>query len=186
MANIYRNFYRRGIGEIREEGFVIHQTDSGKNLLINKPLFDDNLTYTETQDVHQAMLREAGTYASFAGTNEAYLRKARETGATSYYMALADWFGAPRVLEINVDDWTGKPGETICVKARDNMIVAKVDVVIRDAQGNVLEIGKAVPVETGSPWWRYTTQSHVLMMPFPGVQAIAWDLAGNRASIEIA
>ena len=29
-------------------------------------------------------------------------------GTTAYLIALADWFVPPKVLEINVDDWTGE------------------------------------------------------------------------------
>lgn len=185
MANIYRNYFRRGVQAAGGNGFVIHQTGSGEHLIVSRALFDENVAYTETQDIHQAVLREAGTYASFANAKEIYRRKARGTGATPYSLAFLDWLGAPRVLEINVDHWTGQPGQTIRVKARDNVLVAQVDLVIRDGQGRVLEMGEAVQESVGSAWWRYTTQSHVPLCPFPSVQAIAGDLPGNRSSFLI-
>jgi hypothetical protein len=185
MHNIERNKFARGWRGAFGRQFVVHKTESGKSILAAKPVFDDNLTYTETGTMHQAAVRDAATYASFAETQEIYLHTAVETGTTAYALAVADWFGAPKVLEINVDRWTGNAGETIRVKARDKVSVARVEVVIRNAQGDVLEMGEAVQSETGSAWWNYTTQSSVPLTPFPTLQAIAFDLPGNRDSFVI-
>jgi hypothetical protein len=89
------------------------------------------------------------------------------------------------LLEIDVDRWTGEIGQTIRVKARDNVSVAKVSVVIRDADGKLLETGEALQSEAGSAWWNYTTKTPVAMTPFPSVKAIVQDLPGNRASYTI-
>jgi hypothetical protein len=161
---------------------VSSQTDSGDTLNVKKPLFDDNLAYTEAQKIQEAAVRDATTYASFAQSQETYVARAEETGLTSYALAMADWFGSPRVLEIDVDNWTGRTGQTIRVKARDNVKVERVWLVIRDAWENVLEMGEAVQSEAGSPWWNYTTTAVVPMTPFPLLEAIAWDLPGNSDS----
>ena len=110
---------------------------------------------------------------------------AKGSGSTAYNIAISDWFGAPQVLEINVDNWTGEIGQTIRVKARDNVKVAGVAVVIRDANEKILEMGAAVQSEEGSVWWTYTTQALVTMTPFPAVEAIAQDLPGNTDSFII-
>ena len=185
MANIYRNFFQRGASDVWGDGYVLHETGSGEHLLVSRPRFDENSAYSETQDAHQAVLRASGTYASFAEAKEVYCQKACGTGVTPYFLAMIDWFGAPRLLEIDVDRWTGLPGETLRVKARDNVLVARVDVAIRDAHGQLREIGGAIQESAGSAWWCYTTQSRVPMSPFPVVQAIAWDLPGNRTSFVI-
>jgi hypothetical protein len=185
MANVYRNKFARGWNGASGEPFVVHQTVSGKTIAAGKPVFDDNLAYTERQPMHQAAVRDSALYASFAENQEAYTRLAAERGTTAYALAVADWYGAPRVLEINVDRWTGEVGETIRVKTRDNVMVASILLVIRDAQGHILEMGNALQSEEGSAWWNYTTQSPVPLMPFPGVQAIACDLPGNRDSFTI-
>ena len=114
-----------------------------------------------------------------------YVNQAKRTGATAYSIAVTDWSGAPEVLEIDVNGWTGDIGQTIRVKARDNVMVARVSVVIRDAKENVLEMGEAVQSEAGSDWWDYTTKAFVPMNPFPIVEAIAQDLPGNGDSFAI-
>lgn len=185
MANIYRNIFIRGLTDILGDRSAYCKTRSGKIIPVGKALFDDNWKYMEIQKSHPAAMREAIIYADFAKTQAAYLQRELATGVSAYYIAIVDWFEAPEVLEINVDAWTGKPGQTICVKARDNVLVAGVSVVIRDLDENVLEMGEAVPTEAGSPWWKYTTRSYITMEPFPLVEATARDLAGNQDSFAI-
>lgn len=180
-TNIFILWPKGGPGDL----FLNPRTRSGKTILANTVLFDDSRKLTGTQKTDPAAFREAATYASFAGTQEVYINQAKKTGMTAYYMALADWFGAPRVREINIDGWDGEIGQTIRVKARDNVMVARVCVVIRDAEENVLEMGEAVQSQAGSPWWSYTTSSIVRMTPFPSIEATAQDLPGNTDSFII-
>lgn len=185
MADIYGNQFARGFRGTFSKELVVHQTGSGKTIVTSKPLFDENPIYSEKLKMHQAAIRDAAIYASFAEHEDVYIRLAQETGSTAYALAVADWYAAPRVLEIDVDRWTGYAGETIRVKARDNVMVASVRLILRDTEGKMLEMGDAVPSQAGSPWWNYTTQSTVALTPFPSVQAIALDLPGNRDSFFI-
>ena len=179
MANINNEDFARRFINTAGEQFVTCQTSTGEIFRARKPMFDDGLAYAEQGQMHQAAVRDAATYASFASTQDVYICKAKATGGTAYSLAFTDWFSAPRVLEINVDGWTGRPGQTIRVKARDNLMVARVVVRIRNQQGKVMEKGEAVQRETGSAWWIYTTRSHLSMSPFPAVEATAYDLPGN-------
>jgi hypothetical protein len=185
MANTYRNIFSRGLSGAFCSPSVAHKTFSGKTIIANEPMFDDSREFIESLNVPQAAVLEATTYANFAKTQDVYLEKELETGLTAYYLAVADWFGMPKVLKIDVDDWMGESGQTIRVKARDNVKVARVLLVIRDAGGNILESGEAVQSAPGSPWWTYTTQTRVPMTPFPTVQAIAQDLPGNSHSFTV-
>lgn len=185
MANIYRNISIRGLTDILGKRSAYCKTRSGKIIPVGKAPFDDSWKYMEVQKSDPAAIREAITYADFAKTQDIYLQRELATGVSAYYIAIIDWFEAPEVLEINVDSWTGKPRQTIRVKARDNIKVAGVSVVIRDINENVLEAGEAIPSAPGSPWWRYTTKSYIAMEPFPLVEATARDLAGNPDSFVI-
>ena len=185
MANIYGNQFAHGKRGRFNQQFVSHKTRSGKTIVAGMPLFHENAAYTERQPMNQAAVRDAAIYACFAENLEAYIRKAQELGTTAYTLAVADWYGAPKVLEIDVDSWMGNTGETIRVKARDNVMVASVTVVIRDPHGQILEMGDAQQSQAGDAWWNYTTQSPVPLKPFPIVQAIAFDLPGNRDSFTI-
>jgi hypothetical protein len=173
------------LSDLKSDQFMFRRGGSGKALIASEPLIDDHRKFTEAPKTHQAAVREATTYANFAMMQESYSKEAIAAGTTAYNLALTDWFGAPRVLEINVDRWTGEIGQTILVKARDNVKVARLSVVIRDSEENVLERGEAVQSEAGSAWWNYTTKSLVKMTPFPIVEATAQDLAGNSDSFVI-
>jgi hypothetical protein len=180
MANIYRNIFIHGLADILGARSASCKTCSGKTIFIGKTRSDDNKKYLEVKKSHPGAMLEAITYADFAKTQAEYLQRELTTGISAYYTAIIDWFEAPKVYEIDVDRWTGKPGHTIHVKARDNVLVAGVSVVIRDPEGNVLESGQAVQTKAGSPWWKYTAQACVPMKPFPIVEATARDLAGNE------
>lgn len=172
MANIYKNIFGDRSGYCK--------TSTGKMILTGSPRFDDNWNYMEITKNHPAAIRTAIIYADFAKTQELYLDRELVTGVSAYTLAIADWFSMPKVLEINVDAWTGKPDQIIRIKARENIGVAGVSVVIRDAEGRLVERGEAVPSKSGNAWWRYTTKACTLMNPFPNVEAIARDLAGNQ------
>ncbi len=183
MAKLYSMIFVSGLAGIADELNI--QTRSGSTISAGKALFDDNWGYIDLLQPGQAAVLEATTYANFAKTQDVYLNQEQETGIPAYNLALADWFGLPKVLEINVDRWTGKSGQCIRVKARDNVKVARVTVMIRNAEGTLLERGEAVQSEAGSAWWNYTTKSLVPMTPFPTVKAIVQDLPGNTASFTI-
>jgi hypothetical protein len=165
--------------------FAYGLTRSGKIVIADHPKFDDHRVAAETRGSHREALREAITFAQMAVEEEVYINKARDMGTTAYNIAIVDWLGAPKVLEFVVDNWTGEIGQVIRVKAKDNVMVASVRVVIRDANENVLEEGAAVQSGKGSAWWSYTTRSRIKMTPFPIVEATAWDLPGNTDSFAI-
>ncbi|HEX5808063.1 MAG TPA: hypothetical protein VFY25_05315 [Anaerolineales bacterium] len=185
MANVDRNINIYRLTDLVYDPFGSYQTTQGK--LISVPNLDryQNGVPAKLKKPSLSRLRRAVTYACFAQGQDVYIHKARQYGTTGYSMALIDSLGAPKVLEIDLDGWTGEIGETIRVKARDNIAVAGMLVVIRDVQGNLLEVGQAAPFDLGSTWWRYVTRSRIHMEPFPSVEAIARDLPGNRDSFVI-
>lgn len=185
MANLSGNRYGRGGRGLTTRPLIEYSTRSGKTLVASRPLFDNPPQKSSPKDVHRNALREAVNFAQMAEHEEMYINKARETGSTAYNIAIVDWLGAPRVLEIDVDAWTGKPGEAIHVKARDNVAVVGVTVVIRDSQNNILEAGEATLSKPGSAWWNYTTQTSVPMEPFPRIEATAQDLPGNTDTFTV-
>ena len=185
MANLHNNIFIQKLADSSTDPFLFRREHSAKTIVAAKPPFNEYGEYTDAPKSYPAAVRQATTYANFAMKQEAYSKNAKRTGTTAYYVALADWFSAPKVLEINVDNWTGESGQTIRVRARDSVKVASVSVVIRDADENVLEMGEAVQSKPGSSWWNYTTKALVKISPFPIVEAIAQDLAGNSDSFVI-
>ena len=180
MTNDYRNIPIQGLIDLLGQQSENCKTCSGKTLLVGKPAFNDGGESAQTEVTPQVALRRATTYATFARNQDTYVNKAHDKTVTPYTIAISDWFCAPTVLLVSVDAWTGRPGQTIRVKARDNIRVASVTIVIRDEEGNVLETGEAVSSKAGNTWWKYTTKVSISMKPFPRVEATARDLAGNQ------
>ena len=182
MANTYMNTHLRGLNGIDGEQAIYCTTASGKTIFVRGDRCDGNRKYMSMSIPKRlpAAIRAAALYAGFARDLEVYRELECATGVSAYTHAIADWYGRPKVVELNFDGWTGEIGQTIRVKARDNILVAAVTLVIRDPDRNFLEMGEAVRSEAGGPWWDYTTQTRVDMDPFPVVAALVQDLPGNR------
>lgn len=180
MAKIRKNIIIQGFSGTLGEQLVIRQDKAGRTILAVPPTFDPDRTFTEAQLERQERFRNASTYAKDAKTNEEYVQKAEGTPLNPYNVAIADWFHAPEVQEIDMEGWSGQIGEVIRIKAVDDVRVTQVNVVISDENGAVLEQGAAVSHEGG--WWLYTTQTAI--SGSPRVVASARDLPGNIAQLE--
>jgi len=183
MAKVENNIFVRGLSGAVGDQFVIRRTRSGKTIIANKPHFVEDRVFSPAQRTHQDSFREASSYAKRA--QDVYIQKAKETDSIAYNLAISEWFGRPQILEIDVKGWTGTPGQSIRVKARDNFKVARVTVAIRAAEGKTLEAGEAVPSAGGSPWWTYTTQARVTLTATPTVAGTAQDLPGNTDTLVV-
>ena len=177
MATVHNNIFVRGLTGSVGDQFVIRKTRSGKTIIANKPMFDENRKFTDTQKAHQEAFRQATQYAVAAKDNPVYMNLAKEANATAYNLAVADWFGKPQVLEIDTTGWSGQPGQTIRVKAMDDTQVTKVIVVIKDGSGAILLQDYADQLDAA--WWNFTTTTAVSNPSAVTISATAYDLPGN-------
>lgn len=184
MAQVYNNIFVRGLTGAVGDQFVIRRTRSGKTIIANKPKFDENREFTESQMAQQEAFRQATCYGKVAKTQPLYIEKAKATNSTSYNMAVADWFGKPQVLELNASGWTGQAGQTVRIKAQDDTQVTRVNVVIHN-NGTILEQGEAVRSESDGLLWTYVTTSQVTAAPGLLLDANAYDLPGNFGSSSV-
>ena len=182
MAKVFDNPITEGLsGKLGRSRLQFRKGRNGKTFVALSPVFSGNRVFNETQLAQQEAFRQATQYAVGAKDNPIYVDLARAADATSYNVAVADWFGKPQVLEIAPNGWTGEIGQTIRILAKDNTHVASVHVVITDVQDNLLEEGEAVRSEGPSRregWWTYTpSQAHQNLTR--RVVATAKDLPGN-------
>lgn len=180
MAKIRKNIIVQGFSGTLGDQLVIKQDKAGRTILAVPPTVDPNRTFSEAQQAQHGKFREAATYAKDAKTQEVYQEKAEGTPQTPYNVAMADWFHAPEVQEIDMENWNGAVGDVIRIKAVDDVQVTQVTVLITDQGGSVLEQGTAT--NAGSGWWTYTSQTTV--SGSPRVVASARDLPGNVAQLE--
>lgn len=179
MAKVRNNIVMKGLSGSLGDQLVLKQDKAGRTIVSVKPSFDPNHTFTDAQKQVQENFRDATTYAKGAKTQEEYVDKANKTAQSAYNVAVADWFHAPEIKEINVEGWHGEVGEVIRIQAVDDVQVTQVNVVITDNTGAVLEQGAAVRAE--GAWWNYTTTATASNNP--RIMVTARDLPGNVAQL---
>ncbi len=155
MAKVRNNVIVRGLSGSFGDQMVIKIDKAGRTIISNKPEFDENRQFTPAQQAQHEKFREARAYAKDAKNLDVYVAKAEGTPMSSSNVAMADWFHAPEIKEINLSAWTGEIGQVIWVQALDDVEVQQVSVVITDENDVVLEQGLAGK-EDGS-WWTYKT-----------------------------
>lgn len=175
MAKVRSNIIIQGLSGMLGNQLVIKQDKAGRTIVSVRPTFDENREFTEEQKAHQEAFKEATAYAKDAKGEAVYAEKAEGTPMTSYNVAVADWFHPPEITEVDLSAWTGQIGETIRVKAVDDVKVEQVTIVITDEADAVLEQGAAT--QAVGLWWEYTTTAEA--SGNPKVVAAAMDLPGH-------
>ena len=113
---------------------------------------------TEAQLKVRSKFQEAVIYGKSAladpATKAIYTEKTAP-GKSAYNVAVADYFNAPNIKEVDLSNYTGEVGSTIRVKATDDFEVAGVQVKIANADGTLVEVGSALSQSDGL-FWLYT------------------------------
>ena len=110
MAKVRNSVVIRGVSGSFGEQLVIKIDKAGRTIVSKKPEFDENRVFTPAQLAHQEAFREARAYAQDAKAEAVYVAKAEGTPMSPANVALADWFHAPEVKEIDLSAWTGGSG----------------------------------------------------------------------------
>lgn len=137
----------------------------------------------EVRDKFKSGVIYAKAVMADAAKKELY-SAAAQSDQSAYNLALRDAVKAPKVQSIAVDGYSGKLGEAIIVRAMDDFRVERVEVSIFDAAGALVESGKAVKQANELDWLYAATVANEPAAGFK-VSATAFDLPGNRGSLEI-
>ena len=181
MAKVRKNLVIQGLSGSLGEQLVIRHDRAGRTIVAVSPSFDPNRTFTSEQLQVQERFRQATAYAKAAQEEDVYVEKADGKAVSAYNVAVADWFHAPEILEVDLSAWDGVQGQVIRVKVMDDVQVTQVNVVITDEQGDAIEQG--VANHEGGLWWSYTTTENA--SGTPRVVASARDLPGNITNLEV-
>jgi hypothetical protein len=106
---------------------------------------------------------------------KAYYKSLAGPGQNAYNMAVKDAYQSPEIQNIRFED------TTVVVTAKNEFRVAEVSVRVIDAQGNLLERGRAVPARNGVDWYYKTDH----LPPNGKVIIVAVDLPGNETVKEV-
>lgn len=183
MAKVDKNIVVTGLSGSLGDQLVIQEGRGGQTVVRSKPR-PSNKPQTEAQAAQRDRFKEAAAYAKEAAKNEPlYAEKAEGTAQTAFNVALADFLHPPEIVELDVSGYSGKAGETIRVKARDDVQVKAVNVVIAAADGALVESGAASVVAGQVGWWSYVTSAAATGNGVK-VLAVAQDLPGHEGKKE--
>jgi hypothetical protein len=139
---------------------------------------------TPSQVEQRTAFGDAVSYARGALANPVtravYARVSAAKQTSMFALAVGDWFKGPQIQKIDIEDYQGQIGGKIVISAIDNVEVAKVTVMIRNAATSAV-IEQGVAVETFGKWIYTATTNRPAGQPVTIVVA-AEDHAENTGS----
>ena len=142
---------------------------------------------TEAQRNHRARFAECARRAEAALTDPAthafYQAIAMERDSTAQVVALTDFLVLPNFMPLSLSNYRGQVGDTITIRATDDIGLAGVDVKISAQDGTLIEQGKATEdgVRTGK--WIYTATQSVALGTDIFIEVKGVDHAGNEVQL---
>ena len=178
MAKQSNNVVTHGLsGKIGD--LLVFRQRAGQTVVAKAP--PKRTSSTEQQKEHQHRFQRAVLYAKSVVADpemkSAYDQAAKK-GRTGYNVAIADFFQAPDIHNIDVSGYTGNPGDVIRVQVSDNFLVKEVKISITNADGSLVEAGEATPDAVGYVW-TYTATSSNESLEGDRIEITASDLPGN-------
>lgn len=111
-----------------------------------------------------------------------YESMVKDDGSSSAYnIAVADFFNAPDITEVDLSGYSGRISDKIRVRVTDDFKVQSVGVEIRDAAGTLVEKGNAV-AEANKLYWVFTATVANASLSGDKITVKASDLPGNETT----
>ncbi len=120
----------------------------------------DDREYTEAQKAQHEKFRLAVAYGKGAKDLPEYKELAEARKICSFNVATADFLHPPEVTAIYLSSYQGHEGDTIEVRAIDDVAVKEVGLMIVDDQNTVVEQGKMTQVPNDNTRWTYTATAN--------------------------
>ncbi len=144
-------------------------------------------TESQKQAAQRQRFQQAIVYAKAAVAlpeiGEQYREAAKKRrGQTAINVAVADFFGAPNLENLDLTKYTGKAGDTIEVLVSDDFAVKSVQIQIVNADGTMVEDGAAV--HSGGSLWVYTATQDNENLDGDKIMVSISDLPGNVTAEE--
>jgi hypothetical protein len=179
MAESKNNVVTHGLsGKI---DLLVFRQKNGKTLVAKAP--KERTIITAAQQQVQEKFQQAVIYAKTALSDAAikadYNQKTGN-GLSAYNIAIADYFNAPNIQEIDVSVYTGQIGSKIIIKVTDDFKVSSVHVQISNSDGSLVEEGEAVQDANGISWIFTATQANASLIG-DKIMITAFDMPGNDA-----
>jgi hypothetical protein len=178
MAKQKRNVVTHGLSG-KVGGMLVFRQTAGGTVVQSPPRTSGNVT--EVQRAHQRKFQRAILYStgmvSDPKMEAAYAAKAKP-GQTARNVAVADFFHAPDIEQIDVSGYGGHAGDVIRIEVTDDFAVKVVKVSISNTDGSPVEEGYAVQEATGYEW-TYVATADNDSLKGDRIEILASDTPGN-------
>jgi hypothetical protein len=185
MARADNNLFMSNLSGTIGNQMTIRQR--GGSTIVSKKQKKSKKRSTEAQLEVQETFNESTLYAKKVMLDpdlKALYKAVALPGQNAYNMAIRDALNPPEIKSVITDNYTGKTGDQIVVRAIDVFRVFQVVVAIYTAAGTLLEKGNAV-MGRNSIDWTYTATKKNTNPKGGKIVAIAEDLPGNETYSEI-
>jgi hypothetical protein len=171
--------YRGSIGRL------VFKKYKGRTIVARKPVLTKEPT--PGQLAQRENFKEAVAFAKSVKADPALLEFyepiALQKDIYVYALAIGDFLKRPEIKPLNLTNYKGRVGDTIAIRAVDDLGLADLDVNIVAQDGTPIEQGKAVETGTGSGKWTYTATASVALGSDIFIEVKGIDHAGNEAEI---
>jgi hypothetical protein len=179
MARVAKNLVLHGASGKIGDMLVIRQR-AGNTILAQAPGKRDG-EMTEKQKEHIGKFQQAVLYGrsqiADADSKAEYVEKASGM-KSAYNIAVADFFHAPDIDEIDLSNYSGAAGDTIRIRAMDDFRVEEVKVSIFNGDGSLVEEGLAVQDDNELDWI-YTATARIESLEGDKIVVSVSDKPGN-------
>lgn len=182
MAQSKNNIITHGMSGMIGDMLVFRQV-GGKTIVAKAPK-ESGKPPTAAQKAVQDRFQQAIIYGKSVMADpdlkESYAQQAGP-GQSAYNIAVADFYNAPDIEEVDLSGYTGAVGSLIRVKATDDFGIGTVMVRIENADGSLLEEGLALRQPNGF-WYHYPAMVANTSKVGDKIIITASDGAGNKTS----
>jgi hypothetical protein len=153
MAKVAKNMVLHGASGKIGDQIVIRQR--GDTTVLAQAPGKRTTDSTEDQVAHQGKFQEAVLYGRSVvrtPSEKAEYQEKADENISAFNLAVADFFHAPAIDEIDLTNYSGQAGDSIRVRAIDDFKVVQVHVAIYNADGSLVEEGDAVKQANELDW----------------------------------
>lgn len=169
--------YRGSIGRL------VFKRYKGRTIVARKPV--RTAGPSEAELAQQERFREAVAYAKSVLADDAarafYEPIALQRDLSVYSLAVGDYLKVPTIKPLDLSNYQGRIGDTIVIRATDDIGLADLDVKISAQTGDLIEQGKAIEIGAGSGKWIYTATAQVSVGSDVFIEVVGVDHARNTA-----
>lgn len=180
MARSKNNPLLKGMSGPIGRTIIIKNYKDGRQVIANVP--KEREKTSSKQKENEQKFKKGNTYAKhkmkIPAIAEQYNRRAKGTSRNGYNLAVKDYSHAPEIKSIEGEEYSGRPGTIIRIRATDDFKVVSVTVKITVGK-KVIEQGEAIP-RGKRGLWRYTTTVKNVKVKASVITAEATDMPGNR------